>query len=106
MLDKLDVHIALDLKQDLLELAPKVAEKTFKKLIITTNQKDSLDEESQEVRKAFSAKLENKAAMIVKINDEVRLRTPFERVDHMYVKCDEKLHKYLILYAFFKLGIV
>lgn len=106
LLDKLDIHVALDLKSDLLSLAPAVAKKTFKKMIITTNMKDSLDEDSQEVRKAFAAELENKAAMVVKINDEVRLRTPFEKVDHMYVKCDAILQKYLALYALFKLGVV
>ena len=48
LVDKVDVHLALDLKEELMQLAADLP--ACRKLIISTNMKDKLDDESKEVR--------------------------------------------------------
>jgi ATP-dependent RNA helicase DDX56/DBP9 len=102
VIDKVDVHLALDLKEDLISIAEQLAQKS-KKLVITTNIKDKLDEESTEIRQAFT---KGAKALVIRLNDEIRTQTAFERMDHMYLKCKNIDEKYLGLFSFLKLGVI
>jgi len=103
VLDKLDMHLSMDLKEDLLECAEQVDGKERAKFIISTNSKDKLDEESKEVRTAFT---KGEKALVIRLNEEIRQKTAFERIEHLYIKCMKESEKYLALFSMIKLGIV
>lgn len=97
------MHLSLDLKEELMQVAELLGDKPRAKFIISTNTKDKLDEESVEVRQAFT---KGEKALVIRLNEEIKTKTAFERIEHLYIKCMKDNEKYLALFAFLKLGII
>lgn len=83
------MHIALELSSDLKQLATMGIEPTFK-IIMTTNQKDEGAPDSEyavqykEIKQAF---IKQEKALVIKINEDHRVKSKFERIEHFYVLC-------------------
>lgn len=72
VVDKKDMHIALDLSKELMEVASALPERSFK-TILTTQFKDvAADETETELKKAFFG---DKKALIIQLNEDHRVKT-------------------------------
>lgn len=69
VIDKIDMHLSLDLKDDLLEVSELLEDIPRSKFIISTNTKDKLDEESKEIRQAFT---KGEKALVIRLNEEIK----------------------------------
>ena len=119
ILDKVNLHQAFDLDQDLLDLTKL---KNFpaptdvkSKIIFTTNTKEeqmnSMDQSMTEnfnlIKTSFmgSPKKGGKA-LIIQLNEDQRPVTKVEQVNHYYTICRNNLDKYLLLFTLKKLGMI
>lgn len=119
ILDKVNLHQAYDLDQDLLDLAklkqfPKSKNLTFK-MIFTTNVKEEvvkdMDEEMTEnftqIKNTYMGpKDKGGKALIIQLNEDQRTITKLEQINHYYSICRNTVDKYLLLFALKKLGMV
>lgn len=119
ILDKVNLHQAFDLDQDLLDLAklksfPKSKDLTFK-MIFTTNVKEdelkqldeAMTENFHQIKNSFMGpKDKGGKALIIQLNEDQRPVTKLEQVNHYYAFCRNNLDKYLLLFALKKLGMI
>jgi hypothetical protein len=120
VIDKVDMHIALELGSDLIELGKYLATGKVKplfKTIITTNVSSESEGSSYvDIKKAFFG--ENKA-LVIQINEDLNNKVVsksklneltngaiVESIEHFYILCQTNLDKFLILFSFIKLGIL
>jgi superfamily II DNA/RNA helicase len=109
VVDKVDLHSALDLDDELIKTGTKIqpflcfkdTSINITKTIITTNEQDTEDEFSK-VRTAF---LVERKAVIVKLKEQTKSATMYESVGHLVVECDQELQKYQMLYSFIKFKV-
>jgi len=110
MVDKVDLHLAMDLEEELIECG-KIIQPYFmkgeeagsnSKIILTTNEQDK-EENFNDIKAAF---LEEKKAVIVKLKDQTKSSTRFESIGHLLVKCESELQKFLILYTMLKFNVL
>lgn len=120
VLDKVNMHQAFDLDENLIELAqndnyPKSKDIAFK-TIFTTNVKgdekksSSYQDEAQrdnylQIKKSFMGK-ESGKSLIIQLSEEQRQLQSFEVVNHYYVMCKNDKDKYLMLFALKKLSMI
>lgn len=119
VVDKINMHQAFDLEQDLLELSqekrfPSPKEVNYR-IIITTNNKENeetkIDESAKEnfnqIKEAFMGKKdEGGKALVIQLNEDQRIVSKFEKVNHYYVVCNNDRDKFLLLFAMKKLSLV
>lgn len=119
ILDKVNLHQAFDLDQDLLDLAklksfPKSKNLKFK-MIFTTNVKEEILKDMDEqiadnfnqIKKAYmGAKDQGGKALIIQLNEDQRSVTKVEMINHYYSVCRNSVDKYLLLFALKKLGMI
>ena len=120
VLDKVDMHLAFELDQDIVELTTN--EKNFParedvvfKTIFTTNEKGdemkSLDPAMVEAYTKIKTRLmgpkdKGGKALVIELNEDQREITKFEKINHYIVMCKNDLDRFIILFAFKKLGII
>jgi hypothetical protein len=85
IVDKVDMHLALDLQAELVGIGSLLGPRIFK-TIITTQFKggESGDEGEQQVKKAFMGE---QKALIIQLNEDHRVKSRFERLEHYYIQC-------------------
>ena len=102
VVDKIDLHLATDLGDELIEcgsliqprLIPEDSEKKTK-IILTTNEQEK-GEEFNSIKKAF---LKEEKAVIIKLKEQKKSSTRYESVGHLRIDCDSELQKFLIFYT-------
>jgi hypothetical protein len=115
VIDKVNLHQAFDLDQDLIELVqtcpnfPK-QENVISRTIITTNNKsdnpledDAQKENYNQIKKSYMGK---QKALVIQLNEDHREVSKFEKINHYYAVCKNDLDKYLILFLLKKLSLV
>jgi len=116
IIDKVDLHQAFDLDQDLLQLAqntdnfPKPNDVIFR-IIFTTNQKgEHVDEQSRnnynEIKKGIMGAGPKGKALVIQLNEDQRTVTPFEKINHYYIMCKNDNDKFMMLFTLKKLALV
>lgn len=119
VLDKVNMHQAFDLDQDLIDLAklpsfPK-SKKLIFKMIFTTNVKEdqakqmdeAMEDNYHQIKKSFMGpKDKGGKALIIQLNEDQRTVTQIEKINHYYTICRNNLDKFLILFAFKKLSLI
>ena len=118
IIDKIDMHQAFDVDQDLLELVQKhknfpTKSNVIFKTIFTTNDKsdDTVDEQAKDsfnkIKELFMGpKDKGGKALVIQINEDQREVTKIEKINHYYIMCKNDLDKYICLFGFKKLGLV
>lgn len=104
------MHTALDLTTELEKIASLVSNADSKhhpsfKTIMTTQFKGSdSDSEGSEamLKKAFMTG----KALVIQLNEDHRVKSRFEQIEHYYVQCQSNLDKFIILFTFLKLGLL
>ena len=81
-IDKVDMHIALDLTNELIKIGELSETPLFKTIITTQFKGEDADENETKVKKAFMG--ESKA-LIIQLNDDQRVKSRFERLEHYYI---------------------
>ena len=117
VVDKMEDIISLELQDDLLACVKKISNSAVKtkpsseeadysdddalfySRVITTNEKSDLDP-------VFKSVMDDKKSVIIRLNEEQRETSKFERMGHLLVDCKSECEKYLILYSFLKLNIL
>ena len=103
MVDKVDMHIALDLSSELIKIGELSEQPAFKTIITTQFKGKEADENETIIKKALMG--ESKA-LIIQLNDDQRIKSRFETLEHYYIQCQSYLEKFIILFTFLKLGIL
>ena len=103
LVDKVDMHIALDLSSELIKIGELSETPSFKTIITTQFKGSDADENETLIKKALMG--ESKA-LIIQLNDDQRIKSRFETLEHYYIQCQSYLEKFIVLFTFLKLGIL
>lgn len=109
VLDKIDLSIAMDYKDELTDIATLTKDMEISKFVMTTTvidegeQADEDREAFKEIKQRFSG---DKKTFLIKVKEDERQVSPFERVHHLYALVSTVLDKYLLLFNLLKLAIV
>lgn len=110
VVDKVDLHQAMDLEEDLKEVGEHVQdylnldseEFNSSKVVLTTNEQEKA-EDFDTIKKAFAG---DRKAVFIRLKDQNKTASRFESIGHLLVNCNSELQKYLIFYAFIKLNVL
>ena len=80
--DKVDMHIALDLTNELVKIGELSEIPSFKTIITTQFKGAEADETELLVKKALMGETK---ALIIQVNDDQRVKSRFERLEHYYI---------------------
>ena len=72
IVDKMDMHIALELSKELSDIAKALPARRFKTILTTQFKGAAADETETELKKAF---LGDKKALIIQLNEDHRVKT-------------------------------
>ena len=103
IIDKVNLHIALDLKEDLIECSKKIKSVDFK-TILTANLGEEVEEFELEFSEIKSAFFGDKKALILQVNKEEKQVNKLSQMNHYYALCKNETDKYLLLFAMKKLN--
>lgn len=110
VIDKVDLHLALDLEDELKETGSLVQpflntnpEDIFhSKIVITSNEQDKA-EGFDEIKSAFMG---DRKTVIIKLKEQAKSTTRFESIGHLVVECDSEVQKFLAFYTLTKFNIL
>lgn len=109
VVDKVDLAVAMDFQDELLDIATLAQSYPLQKVILTTTVLDESEqaEEDREAFKAIKAKFSgDKKSFLIKVKEEERQVSAFERTQHLYGVVSSSLDKFLVLFNFLKLAII
>lgn len=109
VVDKIDLHLATDLEEDLTAVGKaiqpfivKSEDQLLTKVVLTTNEQEK-DENFDQIRAAF---LGEENCVVIRLKEQVKSSSRYESVGHLVIQCDEELQKYLAFYTLTKFGIL
>lgn len=110
VIDKIDLHLAMDLEDELKQCGEKIqslfdhnVESEFPtKIVLTTNEQEK-EENFSEIKTAF---MKEQKAVIIKLKEQTKSTSRYESVGHLAVECDSELQKYLIFYTLIKFNVL
>lgn len=109
VLDKVDLSLAMDYKDELTDIATLTKGLDIAKVVMTTTVVDE-SEQADEDREAFKELKQrlsgDKKTFLIKVKEDERQVSQFERVHHLYALVSSVLDKYLVLFNMLKLAIV
>ena len=102
IVDKANLHMALDLKDELAACAKKISNVTFK-TILTANREEAEEFEAEfsDIKTAFFG---DKKALILEVNAEERKVNKLSQMNHYFALCKNETDKYLLLFGLKKLN--
>ncbi|CAI2360978.1 unnamed protein product [Moneuplotes crassus] len=109
IVDKIDLHLATDLEEELAGAGKliqpflmKSEERLLTKVVLTTNEQEK-DETFNDIRKAY---IGDENAVVIKLKEQTKSSSRYESVGHLVIECDSELQKYLAFYTLTKFGII
>ena len=110
IVDKVDLHLALDLEEELKQAGNLLQNYcdfesgclSETKIVITTNEQEKVDG-FDEIKTAF---MKDRKAVIIKLKEQAKSTSLFESVGHLVVEWDQDVQKYLIFYTLVKFNVL
>lgn len=109
IVDKVDLHSATDLEDELIgtgkniqQFLMKSEDKLITKVVMTTNEQDK-GENFDKIKKSFIGE-EN--SVIIKLKEQAKSSSRYESVGHLVVECGTELEKFLMFYTLLKFGVL
>lgn len=109
VIDKVDLSLAMDYREELLDIATLTKDMDIGKVVLTTtviDESDQVDEDREafkDLKVRFSG---DKKTFLIKVKEDERQLSTFERVAHLFAVVSSTLDKYLLLFNLLKLAIV
>ena len=110
VIDKVNLHQAYDLDQDLIELVKAKNfpnDRTFKTIFTTNNKSDEMDDSQKEnynqIKKSFMGK---EKALVIQLNEDQSVVSKFEKINHYYVMCKNDQDKFVMTFILKKLSLI
>jgi 3-dehydroquinate synthetase len=102
VVDKVDLHLATDLDEELITVGKELqsfltnSESEQKsKIVLTTNESEKEDG-FEKVKSAF---MNERKAVIIKLKEQTKSTSRYESIGHLVIGCNAEIQKYLIFYT-------